>query len=108
MTDKDKNIRTATIILLVIVMVSLIPWAFVAFTSLFAFDRPGSERDASIWMMVAPILAYPIIAASCIIGSVLLYKNNRPLPALIIIAIPLAAVILYAAVMGIYSAVLIR
>ncbi len=108
MSDKDKNIRTATIILLVIVMISLIPWAFAAFTSLFAFDKPGSERDPSIWMMVAPIWAYPIIAAGCIIGSVVLYKKNRPLPALIVIAVPLAAVILYAAVMGIYTAILIR
>lgn len=108
MKDKDKNIGTATIVLLVIVMISLIPWAFVAFTSLFAFDKPGSESDASIWMMVAPIWAYPIIAAGCIIGAVVLYKKNRPLPALIVIAVPLAAVILYAAVMGVYTAVLIR
>jgi|GEM_PF-1740985 len=108
MSDKDKNIRTATIILLVIVMMSLIPWAFAAFTSLFAFDKPGSEKDPTIWLMVAPILAYPIIAASCIIGSVVLYKNNRALPALIVIAVPLATVILYIAVMGIYTAGLIR
>jgi heme A synthase len=89
-------------------MVSLIPWAFVAFTSLFAFDKPGSEKDPSIWMMVAPILAYPLIAASCIIGSVVLYKNNRSLPALIVIAVPLAAIILYAAIAGIYTIVLVR
>lgn len=108
MKDKDKNIGTATIVLLVIVMISLIPWAFAAFTSLFAFDKPGSERDPSIWMMVAPIWAYPIIAAGCIIGSVVLYKKNRPLPALIVIAVPLVAIILYTAVAGVYTAVLIR
>ncbi len=105
MSDKDKNIRTATIVLLVIVAVSLIPWAFAAFMSLFAFDAPGSEKDPSIWMMVAPIWAYPVIAAGCIIASAILYRKNKLIPALIVIAVPLAAIVLYAVIMGIYTAV---
>ncbi|MBN1689993.1 MAG: hypothetical protein JW901_03115 [Dehalococcoidia bacterium] len=105
---ENKKIKTATIILLVIVMVSLLPWAFAAFTSLFAFDKPGSERDPSVWMIVAPILAYGAIAAGCIIASAILYNKNRPLPALIIIAVPLAAAILYALIMGVYAVTMIR
>ena len=105
---ENKNIRTATIILLVIVAVSLIPWALAAFTSLFAFDKPGSGKDPSVWMMVAPILAYGAIAAGCILASAILYSKNRPLPALIIIAIPLAAAILYALIMGVYAVTMIH
>ena len=105
---ENKKIKTATIILLVIVAVSLMPWALAAFTSLFAFDKPGSEKDPSVWMIVAPLLAYGAIAASCLIASVILYSRNKLLPALIVIAVPLAAAILYALIMGIYFLTLIH
>jgi hypothetical protein len=99
---KDKNISTAVIVLLVIVVASLIPWGFASFLSLFAFDAPGSENQPSTWLMVAPVWAYPVLAAGCITGSIILKRKNKLLPALIVIAIPLAAVILWAIFMGIY------
>jgi len=100
--SKGKKIRTAMTVLLVIVAVSLIPWAFAAYTSLFAFDAPGSEKDLAIWLMVAPVWAYLLIAAACITGSIVLKRQNKPLPALIVIIIPLAAIILWAIFMGLY------
>ena len=100
--SKDKNIDRAVIVLLVIVAASLIPWAFAAFLSFFAFDKPGSEKELSTWLMVAPVWAYPVIAAGCIAGSILLKRKNSLLPALIVIAIPLAAVVLWAVFLGIY------
>ncbi len=105
---ENKKIKTATIILLVIVAVSLMPWSLAAFTSLFAFDKPGSDRDPSIWMMVAPLLSYGAIAAGCLIASVILYSKNKLLPALIVIAIPLAAAILYGLIMGVYLITVMR
>jgi hypothetical protein len=100
--DKDKKISTAVIVLLVIVAASLIPWGFAAFLSLFAFDAPGSENQLSTWLMAAPVWAYPVLAVGCIIGSIILKRKNKLLPALIVIAIPLAAAILWAICLGIY------
>lgn len=100
--SKDKNIGIAVIVLLVIVAASLIPWAFAAFLSFFAFDKPGSENEWATWLMVAPVWAYPVIAAGCITASIILKRKNSMLPALIVIAIPLAAVVLWAIFLGIY------
>jgi len=100
--SKDRKIGTAVSVLLVIVAASLVLWSFAAFVSLFAFDAPGSENQLSTWLMVAPVWAYPVIAAGCIIGSIILKRKNKLLPALIVIAIPLAAVVLCAIFMGIY------
>ena len=102
-SSKDKKISTSVIVLLVIVGLSLIPWAFAAFVSLFAFDAPGSEKQLSTWLMVAPVWAYPIIAVGCIIGSIILKRKNKLRPALIVIAIPLAAIILWAIFICIYT-----
>ena len=100
--SKDKNIGIAVIVLLVIVAASLIPWAFAAFLSFFAFDKQGSENEWATWLMVAPVWAYPVIAAGCITASIILKRKNSMLPALIVIAIPLAAVVLWAIFLGIY------
>jgi hypothetical protein len=100
--SKDKKIVTAVTVLLVIVSVSLVPWAFAAFLSLFAFDAPGSEKQLSIWLLAGPVWAYPVIVAGCITGSIILKRKNKPLPALIVIAVPLAAIILWAIFIAIY------
>jgi len=102
MEKNDNKIGTAVTVLLVIVALSLIPWAFAAFTSLFAFDKPVSEKDLSVWLMVAPVWIYPFVAAGGIIGSIVLKRKNKLLPALVVIAIPLAAIILWIICMGIY------
>jgi len=100
--SRDKKIGRATIILLVIVALSLIPWSFAAFVSLFAFDAPGSQNELPVWLMVAPLWAYPVIAASCMIVSIILYKKNKPMPALIVIAIPLVFAVISAIFLGVY------
>lgn len=100
--SKDRNIGTAVIVLIVIVAVSLIPWAFAAFLSFFAFDAPGSENQLSTWLMVAPVWAYPVFAAGCMTGSIILKRKSKLLPALIVVAVPLAAVLLWAIFLGIY------
>jgi hypothetical protein len=106
--SKDRNIGTAVIVLLVIVAASLIPWAFATFLTFFAFDAPGSENQFTTWLMVAPVWAYPVIAAGCIAGSILLKRKNSLLPALIVIAIPLAAIVLWAIFLGIYIGLQLR
>jgi len=98
----DKKISKAQIVLLVIVAVSLIPWAFAAFLSFFAFDAPGSEKDLNVWLMVAPVWAYPLIAAGCMVSSIILKRQNKLMPALVVIIIPLVAIVLWAIFMGVY------
>lgn len=99
---KDKKIGTAVTVLLVIVTCSIVPWAFLAFLSLFAFDAPGSQNQLSGWLLAGPVWAYPIIAAGCIAGSSILKRQNKLRPALIVICIPLAAILLWAIFIGLY------
>jgi hypothetical protein len=106
--SKNKRIGMWVTALLVIVALSLIPWAFAAYVSLFAFDAPGSEKELSTWLMVAPVWAYPVIAAGCITGSIILRRKNKLLPALIMLIIPLAAVVIWAIFMGIYFGIQAR
>jgi len=101
-SSKDNKLNTTLVVMLVIVGISLIPWALAAFTSLFAFDAPGSEKELSIWLMVVPIWIYPVIAVGCMAGSIILMRKTRLRPALIMIAIPLAAIVLWIICTGIY------
>ncbi|MFO0892579.1 MAG: hypothetical protein U0790_25980 [Isosphaeraceae bacterium] len=39
--------------------VSLVIWPLVAFTSLFAFDSPGSDRNPLLWLVVGAIWLLP-------------------------------------------------
>ena len=100
--SKDKKIGTAVTVLLVIVACSLVPWSFLAYLSLFAFDAPGSENQLSSWLLAAPVWAYPVIVAGCIAGSIILRRKNKLRPALIVIAIPLAAIVIWAIIIGLY------
>ncbi|MEI6186249.1 MAG: hypothetical protein WCP43_03490 [Dehalococcoidia bacterium] len=99
---KDKKTGTAVTVLLVIVACSLVPWSFLAFLSLFAFDAPGSENQLSSWLLAGPVWAYPVIAAACIVGSIILKRKNKLRPALIVIAVPLAAIVVWAIFIGLY------
>ena len=78
------------------------PWSFLAFLSLFAFDAPGSENQLSSWLLAGPVWAYPVIAAACIAGSIILKRKNKLRPALIVIAVPLAAIVVWAIFIGLY------
>jgi len=102
-SSKDKKIRTSVIVLLVIVGLSLIPWAFAAFVSLFAFDAPGSEKQLYTWLIVIPVWIYPLLAVGCMTGSIVLKRRNKLCPALVVIAIPLVAIVLWAIFTGIYA-----
>ncbi|MCX5993567.1 MAG: hypothetical protein NT177_05030 [Chloroflexi bacterium] len=99
---KDKKTGTAVTVLLVIVACSLVPWSFLAFLSLFAFDAPGSENQLSSWLLAGPVWAYPVIAAACIFGSIILKRKNKLRPALIVIAVPLAAIVVWTIFIGLY------
>ena len=103
MIDKtDSKINKAITVLLVLVVVSLVPWAFAAFISLFAFDAPGSEKQAFTWLLVAPVWAYPVVAIAGLVCAILLKRRNRLRAALTAAVLPLAAIVLWAIILGLY------
>jgi hypothetical protein len=94
--------RTLYIVLVVIALATLLPWPFVAYTSLFAFDAPGSDKDPATLALTVPIWIYPVILLCCAGGSWLMYRRKKLNLAIALACIPLALVILYVAAVSIY------
>jgi hypothetical protein len=90
------------IILVVIALATLLPWPFVAYTSLFAFDAPGSDKDPATLALIVPIWIYPVILLCCAGVSWLMYRRQKLNLAIALACIPLVLVILYVAVAAIF------
>jgi hypothetical protein len=103
MIDNINNkLNKAITVLLIIVGCSLVPWPFLAYLALFAFDAPGSGNQATIWLLAGPVWAYPLVAVGGLICAIILRRRNRLRAALTAAIIPLAAIILWAIIMGLY------
>jgi ABC-type transport system involved in multi-copper enzyme maturation permease subunit len=103
MIDNINNkLNKAITVLLILVGCSLVPWSFLAYMALFAFDAPGSENQLTTWLLVAPIWAYPLVAIGGLACAIMLRRRNRLRAALTAAIIPLAAIILWAIIMGLY------
>lgn len=103
MSDMPK-VKITYMVLMVIALLTLIAWMFVAFISMFAFDAPGSESDPSLWALIVPVWIYPVILLGTAIGSWLFYKRGKLSWAIVLICIPLALVLLYASAILLYQA----
>ena len=101
MDGKAKG-RTPYIVLIVIALATLLPWPFIAFTSLFAFDAPGSDKNPANWLLMAPIWIYPVILLGCAGGSWLLYRRKKLSWAIALVSVPLAIVIVYVIAAAVY------
>ncbi|RPJ61651.1 MAG: hypothetical protein EHM12_05125 [Dehalococcoidia bacterium] len=94
--------KTLYIVLIVIALATLLPWPFVAYTSLFAFDAPGSDKDPATLAMTVPIWIYPVILLGSAGISWLMYRRKKLNLAIVLACIPLALIILYVAAAAIY------
>jgi hypothetical protein len=94
--------KTLYIVLIVVALATLVPWPFVAFTSFFAFDAPGSEKDPATLALTVSIWIYPVVLLCCAGISWLMYRRQKLNLAILLACIPLALIILYLAAAYIY------
>lgn len=68
--------RTVILVLLqALLVLSLVPWYFVAAFAIMAFDAPGSAWTVGPYLIALPIWIYPVVALVC---SVLAWVRFHP------------------------------
>lgn len=88
-------------ILTILVSLSLAPWFFASFVSLFAFDAPGSQENIWIWCFVVPLWIYPLVALGGLCLSLIFNRRSKHTLALWSVAFPLIYAGLYMVAFGV-------
>ena len=97
MQNPKPKIPVWLIIIYVLALATILLWPLVAFSSIFAFDAPGSANDPRVWTTVIVVLSYPLLPLVGVTGSFFAYRKGRSKLAYVLAGIgslPLVAVIL--------------
>jgi hypothetical protein len=65
------------VIVYLLSLAAILAWPFVAFTSVFAFDAPGSSEQTRTWVIVGIMWLYPILPLAGVLSSFLALKRGR-------------------------------
>jgi cytochrome bd-type quinol oxidase subunit 2 len=77
MTIAGTRIRLWLVMVYLLSLAAILAWPFVAFTSIFAFDAPGSSEQTSTWVIVAIMWLYPVLPLAGVLSSFLALKGGR-------------------------------
>jgi Na+-driven multidrug efflux pump len=80
MRNAIKQIPFWLMVIYVLALLALVVWPCAAFTSIFAFDAPGSAQQSSTYVYVGIALLYPILPIAGVLGSFFAQRGqHKPL-----------------------------
>lgn len=71
-----------------VVCMPVAPMAFMG------FDKPGSETDPFIWLLVLTMVSYPVVCIAGVVCAWLLFRANRYTWACLVGALPIVNVLI--------------
>lgn len=74
----------------VLMLAGAFVWPLLGFVSLFAFDAPGAAKDPWTWVFVAPVWAYPFVAAVLGVAAGIFKRRGNVRVATILMGVPAA------------------
>ena len=77
MRNALKQIPFWLMIMYVLALLAVVVWPCAAFTSMFAFDAPGSAQQSSTYVYVGIALLYPIIPIVGVLGSFFAHRGQH-------------------------------
>jgi len=76
MQNPKPKIPVLLIVVYVLALATILLWPIVAFSSVFAFDAPGSADDPKVWTIVITVLSYPLLPLVGVTGSFFAYRKG--------------------------------